>query len=115
MSAAARLYELTIVCPRPRRTARGDWHIQPDRIASTLAVFFVDAELTLTPRTVRLHVRWTGQLGDLAEKQRRMATVLSCLRFDITRDQTGDLLPVPVRTEIREVITAPATPEEPGR
>ncbi|WP_424863081.1 hypothetical protein [Streptomyces sp. MMS24-I29] len=114
MSAAARLYELTIVCPRPRRTAPDDWHIQPERIASTLAAFFADAELTLTPRTARLHVRWAGQLGDLTEKQRRMATVLSCLRFDIARDHTGDLLPVPVRTKIREVITAPAT-EEPTR
>ncbi|MFD8820814.1 hypothetical protein ACFV1C_00345 [Streptomyces sp. NPDC059605] len=114
MSDPARLYELTIVCPRPQRTAPDDWHIQPERIASTVASFFVDAELTLTPRTARLHIRWTGHLGDLTEKQRRMATVLSCLRFDIARDHTGNLLPLPVRTEIREVITAPAT-EEPGR
>jgi hypothetical protein len=97
-----RAYELTVVCPRPRSTARDDWHVQPRRIASTLAHFFADAELTLTPRTVRLVTRWTGQLGDLDERQRRLATVLCCLRLDVPRDHRGDVLPLPVRIEVRE-------------
>lgn len=110
----ARSYTLTIICPRPRSTARDDWHIQPERIASTVSHFFADAELTLTQRTVRLRARWTGDLGNLDLRKRSMAAAMSSLMLDVPRDHEGAYLPLPVRTDLRETTTpaVPAAPEE---
>ncbi|MGI5041647.1 hypothetical protein ACM9HB_35025, partial [Streptomyces sp. JAC128] len=98
----ARSYTLTIICPRPQSTARDDWHIQPERIATTVGHFFADAELTLTPKTVRLRARWTGHLGNLDLRQRSMAAAMSCLALDVPRDREGPYLPLP-EVQVSEV------------
>jgi hypothetical protein len=103
-TAVARRYTLTITCRRPRNRASDDWFIRPAHVAKTLAIFVGgDAEMTFTPRTVRLRVADLRQLPDVARYHGSMAVVMDCLRLDVHCDARGECqLPSPVRTEIRE-------------
>lgn len=105
---AARQFTLTISCPRPRNRAVDDFHVRPDRVASTIAAFVSgEAEMTLTARTVRLRVAGLRHLPDLLFWHRRMAEIMRSLFLDVPLGPGGRCeLPSPARTEIRE--TAPS-------
>ncbi len=95
-------YTLTIACRRPRSRAVDDFHVQPDRVARTVATFIgEDAELTLTPRTIRLTVTGLGQMPNPKYWQQRLGEVLDCLRLDVPRTRGEYQLP-PLRFDIRE-------------
>jgi hypothetical protein len=100
---ASRCFTLEIVCRWPRSRARDDWHVQPERVARTLAVFIGgDAEMKLTPRTVRLHGTSPHRISDVAYWHLRMALVMHCLRLEVPQVQGDFQLPAPVRTVIHE-------------
>lgn len=107
-----RQYAVTITCRRPANRARDDWHVQPERIASTMAIFFgKSAELTLTPRRARLCAPDLQHLPDIPAWEARMAEVMHCLYLDVRRvggTFSGHYeLPAPVRVEISVTETAP--------
>lgn len=107
----ARRYTLTITCGRPRSRACDDFHVQPERVAQTVAAFIGDdAELALTPRTVRLHVTDLGRIPDLDVWRSRMALVLDGLWLEVARVRGELCLPAPARFEIREVETEEPRP-----
>lgn len=107
----SRRYAVTITCRRPANRARDDWHVQPERIARTTAIFFgKSAELTLTPRRARLSAPDLAYLPDIKAWEARMAEVMHCLYLDVEwvgGQYSGHYeLPTPVRVEIG--VTAPA-------
>ena len=96
-------FTLTITCRRPSSRAVDDFHIQPERIARTVATFVGgDAELTLTARTARLNVSDLTQLPNPKYWQQRMGEILHCLWLDVPRVRGDYQLPSPVRFDIRE-------------
>lgn len=111
-----RRYAVTITCRRPANRAVDDWHVQPERIASTTAIFFgKSVEMTITPRRVRLCAPGLQRLPDIPCWKRRMAEVMNCLYLDVRR-VGGDIgghyeLPAPVRVEISVTETASSRAE----
>ncbi|MDX2658326.1 hypothetical protein PV382_23875 [Streptomyces scabiei] len=103
--ATSARWQLTIQCPRPRNRAVDDFHVRPERVADTVAMFLGPrAELLLTARTVRLCYTSATPLTDIGYWQKQLAFVLDCLYLDVPRDARRELrLPRPVRTELREM------------
>ncbi|MCX4911900.1 DNA adenine methylase [Streptomyces sp. NBC_00878] len=97
-------WELTIKCPRPRNRAVDDFHVRPERIANTVAMFLgARATLTLTTRTVRFSYAAHTPIGDVGYWQKQLAYVLHCLYLDVPSDGRNDFrLPGPVETQVRE-------------
>ena len=97
-------WHLTITCPRPRNRAVDDFHVRPDRVANTAAMFLgARAELALTARTVRFSITREHPITDIGYWQKQLALVLDCLYLDVQRDGRHDFrLPRPVRVELRE-------------
>lgn len=97
-------WQLTIFCPRPRNRAVDNFHVRPERIANTVAMFLGPrASLTLTARTVRFSYTAHTPIRDVGYWQKQLAYVLNCLYLDVPSDGPNDFrLPRPVRTEVRE-------------
>lgn len=97
-------WRLAITCPRPRSRAVDDFHVLPERVADTVAMFLgAGAELTLTARTVRFSITRAHPITDVGYWQKQLAFVLDCLYLDVQRDGRHDFrLPRPVRTELHE-------------
>lgn len=97
-------WQMTIKCPRPRNRAVDDFHVRPERIANTVAMFLgARADLTLTARTVRFSYTAHTPIVDVGYWQKQLAYVLHCLYLDVPRDGRHDFrLPRPVRTEVCE-------------
>ena len=104
-------FTLTITCRRPRSRAVDDFHVQPERVVRTVAALVgTGAEVTLTPRTVRLCVTNLRHVPDLEFWRRRMASLLDGLWLDVPRVRGVCQLPAPARIEIREAELASEEP-----
>lgn len=115
--ATSTRWQLTIHCPRPRSRAVDDFHVQPERVANTVAMFLGPrAKLSLTARTVRLCCTSATPLTDISYWQKQLAVVLDCLYLDVPRDARRELrLPRPVRTELCEMDVQDFPADETGR
>lgn len=98
-------WQMTIKCPRPRNRAVDDFHVRPERVANTVAMFLgARAKLTLTARTVQFSYTAHTPIDDVAYWQKQLAYVLHCLYLDVPSDGRHDFrLPRPVRTEVCEI------------
>lgn len=102
--ATAVRWQMTITCPRPRNRAVDDFHLRPEHVENTVAMFLGPrASLSLTARTVQLHVTSSTPITDVGYWQKQLALVLDCLYLDVQRDGRHEFrLPRPVKTELRE-------------